>query len=101
MNSKWHERVALYTKRHIFFTNDSKDIVRDVVPLDEVKSIAEKDDSREGLKKLGHVDSQASAHAESIHAPKKILVIETDPGGYNSGRTYLVKTVDPGQHQEW
>ena len=94
--SSWDSRRIVYTKKLIAFSNPNDDEVLDFIPLSEIIAVRD-------MSLIGEIADDASQfNAESVEneeasaeggaaAIGNVLMIETKPEGYNSGRPYEIQ----------
>ncbi len=70
----------------MYFTQVNDDVIMDQIPLSEITQVKEMDAAEKGI------DNMAKNENE--------LMIETNPEGYNSGRTYYLKAESKTSCQE-
>ena len=107
---RWQDRRVAYSKTRLLFTLiGDDDMIRDQIPLHEIKKIEimsratdidldtrarQNDDERhQSVSSMGsnHIVSSRTSGDRDDACPK-VIQIETIPDGYNSGRVYYLKT---------
>jgi hypothetical protein len=82
-SSGWQSRRMVYTKRLIAFARNGKQDVIDIIPLDEIIS----------LKDMAVKNDQVTGNDDEEEGISDVMVqLETRPDGYNSGRTYQIRS---------
>ena len=82
----------LFTKKEIFFCQQTENQVVDKIPLDEVESIKTQGGLiEERLNSWIPRDSQDNETVGEIPGSENVMRIETIPDGYNSARNYHVQ----------
>lgn len=107
----WIPRVMTLTTELLAFTNDGEGPIVDYIPLEEISKVDQSHRQVQNLESFEGVQSKEKSHKSksphgSVHheqepAEKTDLEIITTEGGFNSGRTYVMRAPDSASCQDW
>jgi hypothetical protein len=91
LDSTWQSRRILYSKDMVYFSAVGGDVVIDVIPIIEIAEVADvtNDENRQYAAEFRREKKEKGFEGVSKFANS--LQIVTCPGGYNSGRKYVLQ----------
>ena len=88
----WQNRRVLYSKDMVYFSAVGGDVVIDVIPIIEIVEVAEVFDDDENRKRPAESRRERrEGRFDSVSKFANSLQIVTCPGGFNSGRKYVLQ----------